>query len=94
VYHRGGLLKEVDLGGKAQRQLLAIELMQQGVNPNKLAQALRQRWGASENTFKHLNERRPVHYHPGFGLGVSKNRRSIIPNARRSPLNSKASRAS
>jgi DNA-binding NtrC family response regulator len=41
VYHRGGLLKEVDLGEKAQRQLLAIELMQQGVNQSKLAQALK-----------------------------------------------------
>ncbi|MCP4896342.1 MAG: hypothetical protein GY906_05150, partial [bacterium] len=23
------------------------------------------------NTFKHLNERHPLHYHPGFGLGES-----------------------
>ncbi len=41
VYHRGALLKEVDLGEKAQRQLLAIELMQQGVNQSKLAKALK-----------------------------------------------------
>jgi len=36
-----------------------------------LAQAILQRWGASENTFKHLNERHPLHYHPGFGLSES-----------------------
>jgi len=24
------------------------------------------RWGASENTFKHLKDRHPYHYHPGF----------------------------
>jgi len=26
------------------------------------------RWGASENTFKHLKDRHPLHYHPGFEL--------------------------
>jgi hypothetical protein len=26
------------------------------------------RWGASENTFKHLQNRHPLHYHPGFKL--------------------------
>jgi len=26
------------------------------------------RWGASENTFKHMKDRHPYHYHPGFKL--------------------------
>ena len=26
------------------------------------------RWGASENTFKHINDRHPLHYHPGFKM--------------------------
>lgn len=30
------------------------------------------RWGASENTFKHLKDRHPYHYHPGFKLIKSK----------------------
>ena len=30
------------------------------------AQAVLSRWGASENTFKHLYDRHPFHYHPGF----------------------------
>jgi len=30
------------------------------------AQAILSRWGASENTFKHLYNRHPFHYHPGF----------------------------
>ncbi|MCP4898781.1 MAG: helix-turn-helix domain-containing protein, partial [bacterium] len=34
------MLKEVDLGEKAQRQLLVIELIQQGVTQSKLAKAL------------------------------------------------------
>ena len=30
--------------------------------------AILSRWGASENTFKHLQTRHPLHYHPGFSL--------------------------
>ncbi|QTA78448.1 Uncharacterized protein dnl_61310 [Desulfonema limicola] len=30
------------------------------------AQAILSRWGASENTFKHLQDKHPFHYHPGF----------------------------
>lgn len=43
----------------------------QGNDIETLARAILQRWGASENTFKHLNERHPLHYHPGFGMGES-----------------------
>ena len=35
------------------------------------ARAILNRWGASENTFKHLRDRHPFHYHPGFKLEVS-----------------------
>jgi hypothetical protein len=35
------------------------------------AQAILSRWGASENTFKHLYDRHPFHYHPGFKTGDS-----------------------
>lgn len=30
------------------------------------------RWGASENTFKHINGPHPFHYHPGFSASDSK----------------------
>ena len=30
------------------------------------AMAILNRWGASENTFKHLSDRHPLHYQPGF----------------------------
>lgn len=33
--------------------------------------AILSRWGASENTFKHLGNRHPFHYHPGFKLATS-----------------------
>ncbi len=35
------------------------------------ARAILSRWGASENTFKHLKDRHPWHYHPGFKLVAS-----------------------
>jgi len=35
------------------------------------ARIILSRWGASENTFKHLKDRHPLHYHPGFKLEKS-----------------------
>ena len=32
------------------------------------AKAILSRWGASENTFKHIATKHPLHYHPGFKL--------------------------
>ncbi len=42
------------------------------------AEAVLSRWGASENVFKHIQDRYPFHYHPGFGLTKSGNQ--LIPN--------------
>jgi len=42
------------------------------------------RWGASENTFKHLQERHPAHYQPGFKLVDSE--RQDIANPDLKPL--------
>ena len=44
-----------------------------GVSPDKLstqdcAVAILSRWGASENTFKHLADKHPLHYQPGFEM--------------------------
>lgn len=39
-----------------------------GMSTIDCAQAILSRWGASENTFKHINNRHPLHYHPGFEL--------------------------
>jgi hypothetical protein len=43
------------------------------------ARAILSRWGASENTFKHLNDRHPAHYHPGFKLVESDNQEITNP---------------
>ena len=37
------------------------------------------RWGASENTFKHLKDRHPLHYHPGFNLVKSDQQMIVNP---------------
>ena len=44
-----------------------------GISPKQLttqdcARAILNRWGASENTFKHLVDRHPLHYQPGFAF--------------------------
>jgi hypothetical protein len=41
------------------------------LSTKECAIAILSRWGASENTFKHLNSRHPLHYRPGFKLTVS-----------------------
>lgn len=41
------------------------------LSPELIAAAMLSRWGASENTFKHIKERHPYHYHPGFALSES-----------------------
>ncbi|WPL15225.1 hypothetical protein Thiowin_00108 [Thiorhodovibrio winogradskyi] len=40
LYHRGTPIKQVNLRDKAERRLLAVELMQKGVNQSRLADAL------------------------------------------------------
>ncbi len=45
----------------------------QQMTTKECALALLSRWGASENTFKHLMNRHPLHYHPGFKLVKSDN---------------------
>jgi len=35
---------------------------------HEATRAILSRWGACENTFKHLQDRHPAHYHPGFTL--------------------------
>ncbi len=41
------------------------------LNTKECAQAILNRWGASENTFKHIGENHPLHYQPGFEFSKS-----------------------
>jgi hypothetical protein len=54
------------------------------VSPDKLstqdcARAILSRWGASENTFKHLADKHPLHYQPGFEMVESEKQEIINP---------------
>ncbi len=54
------------------------------VSPDKLstqdcALAILSRWGASENTFKHLGDKHPLHYQPGFEMVESEKQEIINP---------------
>jgi len=56
-----------------------------GVSPDKLsaqdcALAILSRWGASENTFKHLADKHPLHYQPGFEMVDSEKQEITNPN--------------
>ena len=46
------------------------------------ARLILSRWGASENTFKHLQDRHPLHYHPGFFVSESDNQKIANPEVR------------
>jgi len=43
------------------------------ITTEEAARTILNRWGASENTFKHIQERHPLHYHPWFKLVESEN---------------------
>jgi hypothetical protein len=47
------------------------------------ARAILNRWGASENTFKHLNDRHPFHYHPGFKVNESEKQEIANPEIKK-----------
>ena len=41
---------------------------EKNISAQDCMKAILSRWGASENTFKHIQERHPLHYHPGFSM--------------------------
>jgi hypothetical protein len=45
----------------------------ESISSTDCIKAILARWGASENTFKHIKNRHPFHYHPGFKLVKSDN---------------------
>ena len=52
------------------------------LSSEECARAILSRWGASEDTFKHLNNRHPLHYHPGFELVESENQEIANPEVK------------
>jgi len=54
----------------------------ESLSSEECAQAILSRWGASEDTFKHLSDRHPLHYHPGFELVESENQEIANPQVK------------
>jgi hypothetical protein len=59
--------------------VLACPQSVQEIEANDCVTAILSRWGASENTFKHVQDRHPFHYHPGFRLTTSENQEIANP---------------
>ncbi len=53
------------------------------VSTTDCARAILNRWGASENTFKHLADRHPFHYHPGFRTQKSEDQEIANPEIKK-----------
>ena len=56
-----------------------------GISPEQMvtqdcARAILNRWGASENTFKHLADRHPLHYQPGYSFSESEKQEIANPD--------------
>jgi len=61
-------LRRIYLWNKTSRRRTSGLACSETMTTEECARAILSRWGASENTFKHLNDRHPWHYHPGFKL--------------------------
>jgi hypothetical protein len=49
------------------------------MDAKECAKAILSRWGSSENTFKHLGEKHPLNYQPGYELSESENQEIANP---------------
>ena len=56
---------------KSDRRICCIGWTKEEVSAKDLAECILTRWGASENTFKHMQERHPMNYTPGFVFNES-----------------------
>ncbi|MFO7970712.1 MAG: hypothetical protein R6U40_03065 [Desulfobacterales bacterium] len=55
---------------------------QDKMDTEQCAVAILERWGASENTFKHVEERHPLNYQPGYSFTESQNQEIANPEVK------------
>jgi hypothetical protein len=69
----GFTLRRVNIWNKTSNRRTSALAWTDGrdISTKECALAILNRWGASENTFKHIKERHPFHYHPGFKIRLS-----------------------
>lgn len=61
-------LRRIFIWNKSSNRRLCGLARSGDLTTEECARAILARWGASENTFKHIKNRHPMHYHPGFRL--------------------------
>jgi len=57
----------------SKRRVCAIAWTDKDASAKELAECILTRWGASENTFKHMQTKHPMNYNPGFVFTESDN---------------------
>jgi len=76
------VLRRIFIWNKTSQRRVSGLAWGESLSSEECAQAILNRWGASENTFKHLNSRHPLHYHPGFALVESENQEIANPEVK------------
>jgi len=76
------VLRRIFIWNKTSQRRVSGLAWGESLSSEECAQAILSRWGASENTFKHLNSRHPLHYHPGFALVESENQEIANPEVK------------
>ena len=72
------------------RRTCALANTTNKMNTQQCAMAILERWGASENTFKHLADKHPINYQPGYAF--TKSQKQEISNPEVKEIKKKASK--
>ena len=76
------VLRRIYIWNKTSNRRVSGLAWGESLSSEECARAILSRWGASEDTFKHLSDRHPLHYHPGFELVESENQEIANPEVR------------
>ena len=67
----------------SKRRTCALSNVSAGrMNTEQCAMAILNRWGASENTFKHMGDKHPLNYQPGYSFTESQNQEIANPEVK------------
>lgn len=76
------VLRRIYIWNKSSNRRVSGLAWGERLSSEECAQAILSRWGASEDTFKHLSDRHPLHYNPGFELVESEKQEIANPEVK------------
>ena len=76
------VLRRIFIWNKSSNRRVSGLAWGESLSSEECARAILSRWGASENTFKHLGDRHPLHYNPGFELVESEKQEIANPEVK------------